>query len=59
MATERAKPLPDGVQLSLIVDMLHVGLEHVGSLHVVLHMLWVAGVLVAKYRLLLLFDRTL
>ena len=35
MATERVEPLPNGVQLGLVVvNMLHVGLEHVGSLHV-------------------------
>ena len=29
-------------------DMLHVGLEHVGSLHAILHMLCVTSLMVAK-----------
>ena len=29
-------------------DMLHVGLEHVGSLHAILHMLRVTSLMVAK-----------
>ena len=30
-------------------DMLYVGLEHVGSLHTILHMLWVTGLMVVKW----------
>ena len=61
MATERAEPLPYvyEVQLSLVYswDMLHVGLEHVGSLHTILHMLWVTSIIYDdSYRLLQLFD---
>ena len=30
-------------------DMLHVGLEHVGSLNAILHILWVTGLIVARW----------